>query len=171
VLLGAVNGFVSAHDEELRRCFENLLVSAVTGQSDTQAHPAFMGILKEMNPLNARVVRTFATSGYFESSEALVEALNVTVDSHAIDIAMANLHRLEVVYYQDPYSSAVRSFSPEPTRTQCGPGVIWLVRTEQAVVTEDNGPKEVEIKRGRLYHLTELGAEFLSVIYPDLAGA
>jgi hypothetical protein len=50
----------TAHDEELRTMFENLLVTSMDSATAEQAHPAFAEVIRQMTSDEARILRIFA---------------------------------------------------------------------------------------------------------------
>jgi hypothetical protein len=62
----------TGHKEELRELYASLLATAMDADKMAQAHPAFVEIIRQLSPDEAKIVRRFAYSG----AQALIDVRN-----------------------------------------------------------------------------------------------
>ena len=90
------------YDEaELREMYENLLASAMDTRKVSETHPAFVDAIRQMSPLDARLLSEIADKGQFRCGEVHFELIGST---KYYTKAMPNHFVLELVDFADPFT-------------------------------------------------------------------
>lgn len=88
-------------EEELREMYENLLSSAMDNRVSSEAHPSFVDTIKQLSPLDAIVLRMFATKQQYKCGTIY---FNLTEDSTKIYAnAMPDYFVEEFCSLEDPF--------------------------------------------------------------------
>lgn len=106
-------------EEELREMYENLLASAMDSRKAPQAHPAFVDAIKQMSPLDAKILSLIVSKGQLPCGEIRFELrqseeiymngmpihfvveLNELGDPFEISTSITNLERLCLIRILD----------------------------------------------------------------------
>ena len=106
-------------EEELREMYENLLASAMDNRKVSQAHPAFVDAIKQMSPLDAKVLSMIVNKGQLPcgkiqfdvTKEGLIYSCGMPVhfvvelyelgDPFVISASITNLERLSLIRVVD----------------------------------------------------------------------
>lgn len=106
-------------EEELREMYENLLASAMDSRKAPQAHPAFVDAIKQMRPLDAKVLSLIVSKGQLPCGEIqfgiskedmfyldgmpihFVTELGELGDPFVISTSITNLERLGLIRIVD----------------------------------------------------------------------
>jgi hypothetical protein len=84
--------------DELRNMFASLLASAMNGATSHGAHPAFVDVIRQMSPTDARVLNVLTTvrGQTFENPGGLATPSTVT-NRATFEMSLANLARLGLI--------------------------------------------------------------------------
>lgn len=104
---------------EIRNMFLNLLSSAMNSDTETNVHPSFVEIIKQLSPLDAKIFNEFAESYHFACAEIqliignthnmltqafptfFVEDLHLIADPFLVSSSIQNLIRLGLINWTD----------------------------------------------------------------------
>jgi len=107
---------------DLREMFENLLVSSMDNETVANAHPAFVPIISQMSPDEARILKSIDrnTYQYFDlgKSRGLQTLLGsgIGINEGKIDFYISNLARLGIIQLHTGASGDYNDASPELIR-------------------------------------------------------
>ena len=88
-------------EKELREMYENLLASAMDNRISSEAHPSFVDTIKQLSPLDAIVLRMFATKQQYKCGTI---HFNLTEDSSKnYSNAMPDYFVEEFCLLEDPF--------------------------------------------------------------------
>ncbi len=74
--------------EELRKMFVNLISKSMHADYSTAVHPSFAEIIKQMSPIDARVLKTIPVEGLFP----VVNYINAKKDGSAFSVELSNVY-------------------------------------------------------------------------------
>ena len=105
-----------AADDDLQSAWANLLVAAI--ESDASEHVAFISTLKQLSPLDARVLNALINHGYIKRDErATVIANLLDVDKSLVQLSFDNFVHLG---FFSPSQRALRGFAKRFVRAIFG---------------------------------------------------
>ncbi len=87
-------------EEDLREMYENLLASAMDNRTASQAHPAFTHAIRQMDPLDAKVLAVIAQNIQLRCSEITFSLKN---KAKSYVFAMPNYFVVELLDLGDPF--------------------------------------------------------------------
>ncbi len=108
-------------EEELREMYENLLTSAMDSRIAKQAHPSFVDAIKQMSPLDSRVLKEITTHQQFRCFEVLF-TYNEQNAKRVYSYGMPNFFVEELEELGDPFEIST--------------SIINLVRLGMIVITD-----------------------------------
>ncbi|MGE3855507.1 MAG: DUF4393 domain-containing protein [Dehalococcoidia bacterium] len=80
----------TAHNDDLRRLYANLLGTAMDSETARTAHPAFVEILKQLSPDEARILRYVAEDGPYQPVLSIVELHEKDDEEKGLHNALSN---------------------------------------------------------------------------------
>lgn len=170
----------AGHIEPLREMYANLLATSLDRDTASTAHPAFVGIIREMTPDEARILRLFVTRGSFpfvnlETTDKQSGSSSMVVKYHSHMPAEAgaehpelgpmcvdNLRRLGLVeVVDDAWLTAPNTYEP----LEHDPALADAIRAVEA-----NELRKADFVRG-IVRITELGKLFIGACLVDRSAA
>lgn len=159
--------------EELRQLFANLIGSSIDTRKSEQTHPSFVEIIKQLSPIDARILENFmmldqipiaqlrATKENEEYSVLLEHIINLKDNkgykSHAT--STSNLERLgllKITYSaKSPDKNSYNFINKHPSYAEAKGGLIRLQDIDEKY-------NKIEVQEGLCY-VTPLGSDFIDV--------
>jgi Abortive infection alpha len=171
----------AGHNESLRELYANLLATAMDKSTARLAHPAFVEILRQMSPDEARLVRYFGSadgdelgfvsvcsqtknSGVFSYAAFRCTFIGQSAECEHPDLTsiyLDNLQRLGVIEMADNDAWVSEAAELAYARVESCEDVLMAMAEIKA--TEDRVPR---LERGRV-RITDLGWQFIEATVLD----
>lgn len=169
----------SIEDETIREMFANLLAADMNSETREKVHPAFVEMIKEIAPADAKVLSVVARSAQVEFQTRIqcgdrwIDAgYSTTVevpglDTNQIRRALSNLKRLEIVEGRDnvwPIREGLDQ-SEADLRRAVEPKVAEfnaMPEEQKAKLSWPQGPATIDIHKVGIY-MTPLGEDFAAI--------
>jgi abortive infection alpha-like protein len=172
VAVPAVQALVySMEDESIRDMFANLLAADMNADTKRAAHPAFVEIIKQMSPQDARVFQVARSphiefvAGMGAANKWLEMGTHYTMDVEGVDdfsiaVSLDNLHRLGLLEYRDMFPIDAKFDRKEQRLRDSFKGMAEGLKNKEAYKTMGFlSPPQLRIRKRGVY-ITGFGVEF-----------